>query len=292
MNEVPDIQLRVASGRKLAEEWALVLVAEGLSPSVWEERGGFVVAVPAAEVERAAAALSAYENENPPQREQHDAPPAPAALQIALGVSGAFLVFFLYFTGPWNPQVAWFARGAADSERILLGEIWRVVTALTLHADLPHVLANAVAGAIFLSAVFGALGAGLGLLIVLLAGAGGNYVNALVHVSFHVSVGASTLVFGALGVLGGLGVGRRRRQGVRGRHAWVPIAAGVALLAMLGTAGERVDLLAHLFGFLVGGVLGTIVAFAMTRRPREGIQWALGTAALAIVMFCWILAFR
>jgi hypothetical protein len=34
MSEWSEIPLRVAAERKLAEEWALVLIAEGLSPSV------------------------------------------------------------------------------------------------------------------------------------------------------------------------------------------------------------------------------------------------------------------
>jgi membrane associated rhomboid family serine protease len=126
---------------------------------------------------------------------------------------------------------------------------------------------------------------------VLLAGAGGNYVNALFHGSFHVSVGASTSVFGAVGVLGGLGVVRRRRKGVRGRLAWMPIIAGLALLAMLGMGGERVDLWAHLFGFLVGGVMGVLVAFAVPRPPGLRVQWVLGGATLAVVLYCWTLAF-
>ncbi|MFQ6024262.1 MAG: rhomboid family intramembrane serine protease, partial [Acidiferrobacterales bacterium] len=278
MSEAPDIPLRTAPKRALAEEWALVLVAEGLSPSIWQDSSGFVLGVPSEEAERAAAALSAYERENPPAPPEYDEPAGLAHLSVALGVSAALFGFFLV-TGPWNPAVPWFEHGAADAARILLGESWRTVTALTLHADLKHVLANVIGCTLFLTAVCRSLGPGLGCLLVLLAGAGGNGVNALFYGSLHVSVGASTAVFGALGALGGLGVVRRRRRGARGRHAWVPIAAGLALLAMLGAAGERVDLLAHLFGFLVGGVLGTIVAFAMTRRPREGIQWALGTAA-------------
>ncbi|MEE8197468.1 MAG: hypothetical protein V3T69_09855, partial [Acidiferrobacterales bacterium] len=60
-NEEADIRLRVAPRRERAEEWALVLVAEGLSPSVWHAYDGYVLGVPPAEAERAAAALSAYD---------------------------------------------------------------------------------------------------------------------------------------------------------------------------------------------------------------------------------------
>jgi rhomboid protease GluP len=126
--------------------------------------------------------------------------------------------------------------------------------------------------------------------VVLLAGAGGNLANALVHGSAHVSVGASTSVFGAVGMLGGLGLARRGRKKVPRRRAWAPVAAALALLAMLGTGGERVDVLAHLFGFLFGAVLGLFFAFVTPRPPGFRIQWAWGSAAAAVLIYCWTLA--
>ena len=290
MSEWSEIPLRVAAERKLADEWALVLIAEGLSPSVRRSSEGYVLGVPAEEAERGVAILSSYERENPVEPHEGDEAAGYAHVVTALAVAGALIGFF-FVTGAGDSMVHWFQRGSADVERILHGEVWRTVTALTLHADIGHVLANAIAGAVFLAAVCRGLGPGLGCAVVLLAGAGGNYVNALFHGSFHVSVGASTSVFGAVGVLGGLGVVRRRRKGVRGRLAWMPIVAGLALLAMLGMGGERVDLWAHLFGFLVGGVMGVLVAFAVPRPPGLRVQWVLGGATLAVVLYCWTLAF-
>ncbi|MFQ5903613.1 MAG: rhomboid family intramembrane serine protease [Candidatus Binatia bacterium] len=286
-----EIPLRVARNRHLAEEWALVLVAEGLSPRVRPTRDGFVLGVPGEEVERAAAALSAYESENPPEPQEGDESVGSAHPLAGLVVAGMLLTFF-FITSVHNSTVPWFERGSADVERILLGELWRPVTALTLHIDLVHAAANAIAIALFLSALCGTLGVGLGYALVLLAGVGGNLVNALLHGSLHVSIGASTSVFGAIGVLSGLGVTRRHRIGMRGRRAWVPIAAGLAILAMLGTGGQRVDLWAHLLGFLVGGILGILVAFIVPRPPSLHVQWTLGSAALVVVITCWTLALR
>lgn len=288
MNETSEIPLRVAPRRTLAEEWALVLVAQGLSPSIRPTDEGFVLGVPSEEVEQAIGALYAYESENPAEPQEGEEVAGSAHLYAALGVSVALVVFF-FITGARNPTVRWFERGSADAERILLGELWRTVTSLTLHADLGHVMANAIAGAIFLSAVCRVLGPGLGSTLVLLAGAGGNFANALLHGSLHVSVGASTSVFGAVGLLGGLGVGQRRRRGARGRRAWMPIAAGFALLAMLGM-GERVDLSAHLFGFLVGGILGILAALVVPRPPGPHLQWTFGGAALGMLIYSWALA--
>ncbi|MFQ5936951.1 MAG: rhomboid family intramembrane serine protease [Acidiferrobacterales bacterium] len=284
------VRLRTTRSRRLANEWALVLEAEGLSPAVWQASEGFVLGVATEQAERASAALSAYDRENVPiAPATDDEPTGSAHLYVALGVSVVLLDFFLV-TDVWESALPWFERGSADAARILAGEWWRTVTALTLHSGIIHALANTVAGAIFFTAVFRAVGPGVGSALVLLAGVGGNLVNALFYSAYHVSIGASTAVFGAVGLLGGLGVVRRHRSGLRGRRAWVPLAAGVALLAMLGTAGARTDLFAHLFGFVVGGVAGLIVAFAVPRRPGPRLQWASGTAALALIVYSWLLA--
>ena len=133
---------------------------------------------------------------------------------------------------------------------------------------------------------------GLGSALVLLAGGGGNLANAVLHGSPHFSVGASTSVFAAVGVLGGLGVLRRWRKTAHRRRAWMPIAAALALLAMLGSGGERVDVWAHLFGLLLGGALGIVIGFTAPHPPALRIQWVCGSAALALLIYSWILALR
>jgi membrane associated rhomboid family serine protease len=64
----------------------------------------------------------------------------------------------------------------------------------------------------------------------------------------------------------------------------------LALLAMLGTTGDRVDLWAHLFGLLVGAALGIPVGFALPRPPRPLVQWIFGSVAFLAVFYCWGLA--
>jgi rhomboid protease GluP len=286
-----EIPLRVTSDHNLAEEWELALVAQGLSPSLSRTRDGLVLSVPEEEVERALIGLSAYERENPPKLRETDEPAEPPNLVADASLAGILLLFF-FITVIVYPTVQWFERGSADADRILLGELWRTVTALTLHANLAHALSNAIAITLFLGALSSILGPGLASALVLLAGAGGNLTNALVHGSAHVSVGASTSVFGAVGMLGGLGLARRGRRKVPKRRAWVPVAAALALLAMLGTGGENVDILAHLFGFLFGGVLGLLFAFVAPSPPGRLVQWGCRSAAFAVLISCWLLALR
>ena len=234
MTKGAEVPLRVTRDHNLAEEWELVLLAQGLSPRVRRTRDGIILTVPEEEAETALAGLSAYDRENPPKLQERDEPIGSATLVAGIAIAGMLLAFFAV-TVLSNPSVPWFERGSANANRILVGELWRTVTALTLHGDFVHAVSNAVATALFLGAASGMLGVGLACALVLLAGAGGNLANAFLQSSPHVSVGASTAVFGAVGILGSLGMARRRRKAVRRRRAWLPIAAALALLAMLGT---------------------------------------------------------
>jgi len=291
MNQGSQIILRATGDQRLAEEWELVLLAQGLSPSVRPTPDGVVLSVPEAQVERALASLAAYNRENPQQLRERIEAVELGSLVAGVAV-GLLLLLFYSITVQWLPALSWHARGAADAERILQGELWRTVTALTLHADIAHVLGNAIAAALFLIALSSMTGAGLGGVLVLLAGAGGNLANAYLHGFSHVSVGASTAVFGAVGLLGSLAMTRRRRRPFDRWRAWLPAGAALALLGMLGSSGQRVDIGAHLLGLLVGGVLGILTAWVTPRAPDSRIQWVCGTAALATLLYCWTVALR
>lgn len=286
--------LRTAERRTRSDEWALVLEASGLQPVVARAPSGWILFVPSEEAERARIALEAWERENPrAERLQPDAEGLDSfAIRHALIVSAVLLGSF-FVTGTRRSGSVWFERGAADAVRVLSGEPWRVVTALTLHADLGHVVGNAVAGALFLAGVFRVFGFGVGAALVLATGALGNALNAGLRGSEHIVVGASTAVFGALGLLAGRGLARGRARGLRGRAAFLPAAAALALLAMIGTEGERVDFWAHGFGLLVGITLGAgMIVLGTTRLAAPSCQRSAGALTLAVLAGAWVLALR
>lgn len=224
--------------------------------------------------DRASAALAAFEAENA-------AAPEPAAARsygdsYVGGVVALALIGFATFVGP-RSATAWFERGSADAEKLLRGEWWRAATALTLHADAGHAAGNAVAAAILLTALASRLGPALAVWVPLVAGVAGNVATAEVARHGYVSVGASTAVFAALGTLSALQA--------PGRRAWVTLGAGVALLGFLGT-GERSDLLAHLFGFGAGAILGAALRGFPPPR-RSWTQAALAASAAIPLAAAW-----
>ena len=272
-----------------AEECAVVLAASGIVHRLEQTDTGWAVVVAASDLDRASRALAAYDEESRDAGAvDASSPPVYGANWLGTLIAAALIGFFAR-TGPRAPGNLWFERGSASAERILGGEVWRTVTALTLHADLTHVLGNAIACLVLVTAVAWWLGPGVGTWLALLSGAGGNALTAVVRGAPHASVGASTAIFGALGMLAVLQFMARRHRPATGGKAWVVVAASVVLLGTLGV-GPGSDVLANFFGFLVGGGLG-IGAALVRRRPLRGIiQWGLVLAAGTMVIECWRIA--
>ena len=227
--------------RKL-RDWALVLASMNIAYAVravpGEHRAYIVVG--ASDRPRAVRAIQLYEAENrdwPPRPERER---LPYARTLVAPLLMSLLVVFFAVTGPASAGSPWFSHGTASSERILHGELWRTVTALTLHADTLHVMGNALSGSIFLSAVNRRLGDGRGPLLVLVAGAAGNLLNALWYHAGHLSIGASTAVFSAVGILAATSspsiAGTSDDGGSNGRPPWWAVSRCWALWVQARTA--------------------------------------------------------
>jgi rhomboid protease GluP len=266
--------VRVAPSRERADEWAVVLAAADIPHWLRRRLDGWALIVPGPDAAAALESLDAYDRENAGEGADRRGAVAPSHPVTLAGFYVALLLIGLFaITGSRQAHSEWFQRGSADAARMIAGEWWRAVTALTLHADVPHLL-----------------GKGVGLWLLLLAGAGGNALTAAVHRGGHVSVGASTVIFAAIGILAVLRIAAPGRVGSRPGKWWVAVAASLVLLALLGT-GPNADLLAHVFGLLAGGAVGLLGALTIRWMPPAWVQWLLVVAAGAAVCVAWRLAF-
>ena len=168
------------------------------------------------------------------------------------------------------------------------GQWWRAWTALTLHLDAAHIAANIGAGAWFGYLAGRLLGPGTAWALVVLGAGVANWLEALLAAADHRSVGASTAVFTALGLLAAYSWRERHLMTLRPAQRYGPLFAGVILLGWLGTSGEHTDVMAHLLGFAVGGTAGR----RDRRRPRcsacgagclsgSAARWRWGCSRLA-----------
>jgi membrane associated rhomboid family serine protease len=187
----------------------------------------------------------------------------------------------------------WTSAGVLDAGFIQRGEWWRVVTALTLHADMLHLLSNLAFGALFGYPAARLFGPGIAWLLILAGGALAYGIDALLHPPEHYLLGASTAVFTALGLIAAYGWRRHLRDWTPWMRNASPLVAGLALLAFTGTGGENTDILAHLAGFAVGAGLGALCArLPMPAPGRLAAQWVAGLSALGLLALAWTLALR
>ncbi len=208
-----------------------------------------------------------------------------ASLLSVLFAACCMSVTFRYDIRPWLLE-----SGAADASKILSGEIYRVITALFLHADPAHFLDNILIGAIFFAILFEETGVGLGWFLVINTGGIGNYLNSLLYQYDHISIGLSTGVFASIGIYCSI---RAMKYGTKGaKDAFKVLLSGLALLGFLGTGKGRIDISAHFFGFLAGLVAGVLVSVLAKISKKAIFQHDLLFAGLAIleVAVCWALA--
>ena len=270
---------------------SLVLSAKSINHRIQQhDDGSASIHVAAAKSEQAMYQLHCFFTENidwPPKREETERT-VHSATGATMLLIGALALFFLTQTGPWHQHSFWFQAGAGNAEAILKhGEWYRLVTALTLHADLSHLAGNCLIGGFLVYFFFQIHGAGLGLLALLLSAATGNYINVLAHGSDHIFVGFSTAVFSTIGMLSMHQViNRRQFFGIR---MLVPFMAGAALLAMLGSSGQRTDLGSHLFGLISGLIFGLLLETTLLSSMRTSpfLQLCCLIGGICLVLFSW-----
>jgi rhomboid protease GluP len=301
---------RTADRRK-GREHELVLQAMGIPHGTIPAEGVFLLLVRSEDAALAREQIERYERENagwPPREE------VPATISDGVQAAIAYAtVIALFFVLDHRRLfgVDWWSAGAAKSASIRSGEWWRAVTALTLHTDLSHLAGNAVFGALFGVLLSRGLGSGIAWAGFVVSGAVGNLVNAMIEPPNHVSIGASTGVFGALGIQVAFEWMRRRETSVPAWRRLAPIAMGFVLLFWLGFGGGsssefdtarettkkiaeitgKVDVMAHVTGFAAGLALGVGIG-ALRKRVRLRGRWqlALSAGALAVVAGAWAIA--
>ncbi len=275
-----------ARTRRPCEEQALVLKAMGVEHRVIEQPDGCHLLVPAADAPAALEQLRLYQRENP-QRSSVTWPIHPAsrgvagALLYALALALAYVVQARYALG-----IDWTSAGALIAGPVQAGAWWRGVTALTLHADMAHVIGNMLFGGFFGYLAGQYLGSGIAWLAILATGTAGNVLNAWLQSAGHRSIGASTAVFAALGVVAACVWGTSRRFNLSWARRWAPAVGAIALLAYTGTGDENTDIVAHLAGFVAGGLGGLLLyrlpGIAGVQPRAQALAAALTVAVIAL----------
>jgi rhomboid protease GluP len=256
-----------ARSRRQAMEWGLVLASQGMETVIDNSDEGWALLVEPRDYERAQAALKQFQWENRgwPWRQ----PLPETGLLFHWGSLGwvAAIVAFYYWSAVRFPGIK--SAGLMDSEKVRQGQWWRLCTAITLHENLPHLMANATTGFFLMGLAMARYGAGVGLLAAFLAGAIGNVAGLFLYFQPHQSLGASGMVMGALGLVTVQSFVFWRKYRPGGRFFLRAFAAGVMILALLGFSPES-DVVAHVGGFIAGAIFGCALGCAPPARWQRG----------------------
>ena len=278
--------------RQSCSDRALVLAAAQVPHQMVDDGVTAALVVPAEHSARAVHELQLYDDENPPirpkpRKQVTDQDAVPGLIGYVLVVSAiAWLAGYSVF------GYDWFEAGRVDGELIRRGEWWRTITALTLHSGPRHLIGNLVFGVLFGLFAGRLLGSGVAWLAIVAAAATGNAANTLLLDSAHRSVGASTAVFAALGLVAGYVWRGQFMAQDRWSYRYGPIVGGLALLMYTGTGGPNTDIGAHLLGFVCGFLAGMLlIALGPVPTDRRS-QRVAGGLAILLVAASWIVALQ
>jgi membrane associated rhomboid family serine protease len=271
-------------------DWGLVLASQGIEAILHQSEEGWELVVEARDYERAQAHLRKYQQENRGWRWRQ---PLPATNLIFHwgGAGWAAAIVAIYY---WSTARFPAARqlGAMDSRALADGQWWRLFTAVSLHENLPHLMANATTGFVLLGAAMARYGTGMGLLAAFLAGAAGNLAGWALYSHPYQSLGASGMVMGALGLISAQSFAFWRAERSGRRYFIRALAAGVLILVLIGFSPQS-DIVAHVGGFVCGALFGGVLGHWRAETLQRGPASLAGMAALAVLLVAaWRLALR
>lgn len=258
-----------------------------------QQRGAWCLHVPGDRVADAFAELQSYREDSLVEASQ---PIAPKTLVFGGAIAGViyyavFIISFGILADASAYGIDWNAAGRMNAGDVMNHQWWRTITALTLHADAGHLFSNLVFGSVFGGLAGRILGGGFAWFAIVLAGAFGNLMNAVMRDESHASIGASTAVFAALGIMVAHALHPRRGTSTKLLVRWSPLVGGVLLLSFMGLEGERTDVLAHVTGFVAGVLFGWFGCRMPARwLSNSPFQLVVGIAAGAVVVVSWLIA--
>lgn len=298
--------------KKKSDEISLVLHSIGIEHVVESFEGRWDIQVDDEIVEHATKEIKDYEKRNNITLPINKIKLHKVNRYLFLTIISSFILFHFFtyldfsFESITFSRKFWLNSGSTSAYFIMSkGEWFRNITALTLHKDFAHLLSNMIFGGITLYGLWIYVGRGVSLFLIFLSGFFGNYLNAYLHKINHISIGASTAVFGGLGVIAGLQlVGYFKQKGI---FQWLPMIAASILFGLLGTGGidTNTDVGAHLTGFFIGIVIGFLYSLIYSlylereklNKVRKNIsiinrsyQNILFIGTIFIVVFSWIIA--
>jgi membrane associated rhomboid family serine protease len=264
-------------------DWSLVLISQGIGSEIQEDQvtSTWGLLVLPEDYPKAISAIRQYRIEN--RRWWRQEVFHPGLLFDWGSLAWVALLILFYWM---DAQAGLRSAGMMDNTAVFSGQWWRLFTAIWLHGDLGHLAANASVGLLLLGLTMGRIGTGPGLLMAYLAGAGGNAIAMMFSPPSAVSLGASGMVMGCLGILTAQSLLQLRTSGFRVKTMISGIAAGLMLFVLLGLSPDSY-VQAHLGGFVSGLILGIFSLFSAKLSRKTVVNVVCGFVFTLLVLLPW-----
>lgn len=295
--EVPESKLAIIGHyptTRKAHEAGLAILASGHHYWVYPGEDCYVLAVHRKDAEKLRREVEVAELKNrfwPPV--SLDLPTK--SIRKAPTILFALSLVGMFFAQDTIPHLE--ALGMNSSDGVVNeGQWWRIFTAITLHADIGHLAGNLLGISLFTYLSCRYMGNGLAwFLIVSLAGLS-NLTNAFLRAGEpFFSLGASTAVFAALGLLTGFPIGAylKTREPIQSRDWLIPFFGGCILFAWMGGGEFPTDVAGHLWSFVYGLVVATAVSSTgFHSRLSNAHQKILLSLTWGLLAASWIIALK
>jgi membrane associated rhomboid family serine protease len=278
-----------ARSKRQVMDWSLVLASQDIPATiVHSPETGWSLQVEPDDLEGARESIRQFRLENRHWTWRQPIPGTETAFHWG-GLGWCLLLIMVHWvTSTSYPQF----RDAAvfATAKVHQGQWWRAFTAILLHENLAHLLANSTSGFLLLGLAMARYSPALALLASYLAGAAGNLAGLLIYPHDYTGLGASGMVMGALGLIS-----------IPPLHTWSThpralkqlsqaVFASIMLFVLLGVDPAS-DVIAHLGGFAAG----ILFALGLNLPPARVLQnkaviWVAWVTLLALLLLTTALA--
>ena len=176
--------------------------------------------------------------------------------------------------------------GANYGELVKLGEVWRLISYMFLHAGIIHLMINMYSLFILGTQTENFIGKWKFLIIYLVSGICGGLMSAAL--TSNVSVGASGAIFGLTGSLLYFGYYYRTYLGAALRNQIIPV---IAVNLLIGFMMPGIDNACHIGG-LIGGILTTMALGVNDKSKLRDRINGIVCLLIYIGFFSYVLFFR
>ncbi len=277
--------LLYARSRRQVMDWGLVLTSQGIEAAIVREDERWALSLHPQDYDRASAVLNQYVAENRGWKWQQTLPGSDLTFHWGSLLWALATAAIYYWSMVLFPHMQ--SAGAMDSQLVHQGQWWRLFTAVTLHADVSHLLANITIGTVLIGFAMARFGAGAAVLATYIAGVLGNVAGLYMYADHHRSLGASGIVMAALGILAVQSLALWHRDHSFRQLLARALAAALLIMLLIGTSPQS-DVVAHFGGFFAGAIFGYALSWVAPERLKTfSVNFLCISLTMASVALTW-----